>query len=75
LNDQGIGTGIHYPVPIHLQKAFKFLDYNSGDLPVTEAITGEILTLPMYAELTAEQIETVAREVLNFEKEKSPAAK
>lgn len=75
LNDQGIGTGIHYPVPIHLQNAFKFLDYNPGDLPVTETITGEILTLPMYAELTADQVGTVANAILDFEKTILPAAR
>jgi dTDP-4-amino-4,6-dideoxygalactose transaminase len=73
LNDQGIGTGIHYPVPIHMQNAFKFLDYNPGDLPVTETITGEILTLPMYAELTADQVETVGNAILDFEKTILPA--
>lgn len=68
LNDQGIGTGIHYPVPIHMQKAFKFLGYNSGDFPVTEAITADILSLPMYAELTEQQVESVTNAIKIFSK-------
>jgi dTDP-4-amino-4,6-dideoxygalactose transaminase len=55
LQEQGIGTGIHYPIPCHLQPAFRSLGYRRGDLPVTERIAGEILSLPMYPELTAEQ--------------------
>lgn len=60
LGQQGIGTGIHYPVPIHLQSCCENLGYHSGDLPITEAITQEILSLPMYPELTHEQIRQVA---------------
>jgi dTDP-4-amino-4,6-dideoxygalactose transaminase len=52
---QGIGTGIHYPIPCHLQPAFRYLGYQVGDLPVTERIAGEVLSLPMYPELMAEQ--------------------
>jgi dTDP-4-amino-4,6-dideoxygalactose transaminase len=55
LRDQGVGVGIHYPVPCHLQPAFQHLGYREGDLPVTEQITDEILSLPMYPELAAEQ--------------------
>jgi len=56
LKGHGIASGIHYPVPVHLQKAMAYLGYRAGDLPVTERIVGEILSLPMYAELTDEQI-------------------
>jgi dTDP-4-amino-4,6-dideoxygalactose transaminase len=66
LNAQGIGTGIHYPVPIHLQKAAAFMGYKEGDFPVTEKAVTEILSLPMYAELTAEQVKTVADEIKKF---------
>jgi len=66
LKDQGIFTGIHYPVPAHLQPATQFLGYKPGDLPVTERVTGEILSLPMYAELTEAQIERVAEAVGAF---------
>ncbi len=66
LNEQGIGTGIHYPVPIHLQKPFASYGDGSGSLPVTERIVNEILSLPMYAELTGEQIEQVVEGIRDF---------
>jgi dTDP-4-amino-4,6-dideoxygalactose transaminase len=59
LREAGIETGLHYPVPIHLQKAYAFLGYRHGDLPVTEAFCDRCLSLPMYAELTDEQISAV----------------
>lgn len=48
----GIGTGIHYPIPLHLQKAYTTLSYKKGDLPVTERVAAEILSLPMFPGLT-----------------------
>jgi dTDP-4-amino-4,6-dideoxygalactose transaminase len=63
LAEAGIGTGIHYPVPVHLQKAYAYLGYRQGDLPVTEALASEILSLPMFPHLTAEQQERVAQEL------------
>jgi dTDP-4-amino-4,6-dideoxygalactose transaminase len=66
LKAQGIFTGIHYPIPLHLQKAMVFLGYKVGDFPVTERITNEILSLPMYAELTDEEIETIVTTVKKF---------
>ena len=65
LNELNIGTGIHYPVPIHLQKAFAGFGYKPGDLPVTEQTVEEILSLPIYPELTQEQAETVVQAVLS----------
>jgi dTDP-4-amino-4,6-dideoxygalactose transaminase len=59
-----IQTGIHYPVPAHLQEACAALGYRAGDFPVTEAAAPRILSLPMFAELTAEQIDYVADAVL-----------
>lgn len=56
----GIGTGIHYPVPIHLQEAMQFLGYRKGDFPVTERVATEVVSLPMYAELTDAQVEAIA---------------
>jgi dTDP-4-amino-4,6-dideoxygalactose transaminase len=55
LNADGVGAGIHYPVPCHLQGAFKHLNLGPGTFPVAEKTAGEILSLPMYAEITAEQ--------------------
>jgi dTDP-4-amino-4,6-dideoxygalactose transaminase len=59
----GISTGIHYPVPIHLQEAYQELDYRNGDFPVTERYASEILSLPMYPELTQSEIERVAESI------------
>jgi dTDP-4-amino-4,6-dideoxygalactose transaminase len=55
LKAAGIGTGIHYPVPLHLQRAYLGLGYRSGDLPVTESVSAEIVSLPMYPQLTNAQ--------------------
>jgi dTDP-4-amino-4,6-dideoxygalactose transaminase len=60
LAENGIGSGIHYPLPLHLQKAYQHLGYGVGDFPVSERICSELLSLPMYAELEEEQIEYVA---------------
>jgi dTDP-4-amino-4,6-dideoxygalactose transaminase len=66
LTERGIGTQIHYPVPIHMQEAAQFLGYRKGDLPVTEKVAGEVLSLPMFAELTDAQIDRVAASVNEF---------
>ena len=71
LTERGIGTQIHYPVPIHMQEAAQFLGYRKGDLPVTEKVAGEVLSLPMYAELTDSQIERVATNVTEFMRTKA----
>jgi len=68
LGNRGISTGIHYPVPLHLTKAYQDLGYpGPGSLPVSEKLSGEILSLPMYAELTPKQIERVVDTVLDFQ--------
>ncbi|MCK4403801.1 MAG: DegT/DnrJ/EryC1/StrS family aminotransferase [candidate division Zixibacteria bacterium] len=56
LKQKGIFTNIHYPIPIHLQNAYRFLGYKKRSFPVTEGCMDEILSLPMFAELTEEQI-------------------
>jgi len=60
LNDAGIQTGIHYPVPVHLQPAYAPLGHSEGDFPESERQSRRVLSLPMFAELTNEQIEHVA---------------
>lgn len=66
LKSAGIQTNIHYPVPIHLQKAYAGLGLGAGSYPKTELIAGEILSLPMYPEITQEQIEYVAVKIKEF---------
>jgi dTDP-4-amino-4,6-dideoxygalactose transaminase len=73
LAEKGIGTLIHYPVPAHLQKAYSYRGYKRGDLPVTEQMTQRILSLPMFPELTDEQVGYVIKEVRNYHL-KNPAA-
>jgi dTDP-4-amino-4,6-dideoxygalactose transaminase len=66
LNDKGIGTGLHYPVPLHLQKAYSYQGYKEGEFPVTESVAKRLLSLPMFPELTKAQIEYVAQTVKEF---------
>jgi dTDP-4-amino-4,6-dideoxygalactose transaminase len=67
LQDVGIQSAIHYPVPVHLQKAYAHLDYRSGDLPVTEALCEQCLSLPIYPELSKEKMSRVASALLDLE--------
>jgi dTDP-4-amino-4,6-dideoxygalactose transaminase len=60
----GIGTGIHYPFPLHLSKPYAALGYRPGDLPVTERLSGEILSLPMFPTLTVDQQRRTAARLL-----------
>jgi dTDP-4-amino-4,6-dideoxygalactose transaminase len=53
---RSIGTGIHYPIPLHLAEAYRNLGYRKGDFPVSERLADEILSLPMFPGLTEEQI-------------------
>jgi dTDP-4-amino-4,6-dideoxygalactose transaminase len=66
LHARGIQTGIHYPTPVHLLPAYADLGYQSGQFPHSERAANEVLSLPMFAELTADQTQTVARAVLEF---------
>ncbi len=77
LGSVGIGTGIHYPVPLHQQKAYSHLGYKGGDFPVTEKIAPEIVSLPMFPNLSAEQQERVVKAVAEFTgaKKALPAAR
>ena len=67
LQDVGIQSAVHYPVPIHLQKAYAHLGYRAGDLPVTEALCEHCLSLPIYPELSKEKISRVASVLLDLE--------
>jgi len=71
---QGIQTGIHYPTPVHLLPAFADLGYHAGQFPHAEKAANEVLSLPMFPELTAAQCEEVARAVLNLAGETPRAA-
>src|SRR4029077_7301002 len=61
LAKSGIGTGIHYPVPLHLQEAYRHLQYPAGSFPICEGVASEILSLPMYPQLRMDQIRRVVR--------------
>lgn len=62
----GIGTGIHYPIPLHLQDAYKAMGYAQGDFPVTERVAAEIVSLPMFPQLNAAQQSRVVAETMNI---------
>lgn len=66
LNDKGVGAGIHYPFPCHLQGAYSHLGYKEGSLPVTEKLAKEILSLPVYPEMTMAQQDVVVKTVQEF---------
>ncbi len=66
LNEKGVATGLHYPLPLHLQKAYAHLGYKKGDFPVTERVAERLLSLPMFPELTREQIEYVVDCIKEF---------
>ena len=66
LADANIDTGIHYPLPLHLQQAYKHFGYKQGDFPVTEKVAAEILSLPMYPQLEAEQQQRVVQKAAEF---------
>jgi dTDP-4-amino-4,6-dideoxygalactose transaminase len=63
LAEAGIGTGIHYPIPLHLQKAYEHLGHRKGAFPVTERVAGEIVSLPMFPQMTREQQQEVVQSV------------
>ena len=61
LRDRGIGCGIHYPIPLHLQEAYASLGLGEGAFPVAERCAREFLSLPMYPELSEQQVQHVAK--------------
>ena len=62
----GIGSGIHYPIPVHLQRGYANLGYKQGDFPITEQSCNQVLSLPMYAELSQEQLKEVVASIHEF---------
>jgi dTDP-4-amino-4,6-dideoxygalactose transaminase len=66
LKKAGIGTGIHYPIPLHLQKAYAFMNYSLRDFPVAGRVASEIVSLPMFPQLTLEQQTRVVEEISAF---------
>jgi dTDP-4-amino-4,6-dideoxygalactose transaminase len=74
LAEQGIGSLIHYPVPAHLQKAYSYRGYKVGDLPATEFAANRILSLPMFPQMSDEQVNTVIAAIRQFTK-LNPAAR
>ncbi len=67
LSDSGIGVGIHYPVPLHLQPAFRSLGYGMGDFPVSERLAGSVLSIPMYPEVSEAQLDRVVQTIGSFD--------
>jgi dTDP-4-amino-4,6-dideoxygalactose transaminase len=66
LSRHGVGAAVHYPVPIHLQEATKYLGYKDGDFPVTEQLAGEIISLPIYPELGIDEVNYVCQTINDF---------
>ncbi|MFC1743007.1 DegT/DnrJ/EryC1/StrS family aminotransferase [Candidatus Riflebacteria bacterium] len=72
LQQKGIGAGIHYPIPIHLQKGLGNLGYKKGDFPITEKACDEVLSLPIFPGITKGQQDYIAQNILDFEKSNLP---
>ncbi|WP_027624731.1 DegT/DnrJ/EryC1/StrS family aminotransferase [Clostridium lundense] len=66
LKENGIGTSIYYPIPLHLQKCFSYLGYKEGDFPVAEKACKEVLALPIYPEITEDEVEYVCKKIREF---------
>jgi dTDP-4-amino-4,6-dideoxygalactose transaminase len=74
LGTAGIGTGIHYPIPVHLQTPYRVLGYKEGDFPVSERVAAEAVSLPMHAHLSPEQQRLIAESLFAFMSLGMPAA-
>jgi len=66
LKENGIATGVYYPIPLHLQKAYKDLGYKEGDLPNAEYLSHRTFAIPMFAELTDEEKEYIVETIKKF---------
>ena len=68
LTEQGIGTGVYYPLPLHLQPAFTHLGYKIGDFPIAEKLSGEVLSLPVHPGLSSEDLERIVEGVNGWQR-------
>jgi dTDP-4-amino-4,6-dideoxygalactose transaminase len=66
LKEKGIGTSVYYPIPLHLQKCFEYLGHKRGDFPVAERLCGRVLALPMFPELTEDEVSYVCEGIKEF---------
>lgn len=66
LQENGVAAGVYYPLPLHLQDCFKYLNYAQGDFPITEEVSKQILSLPIYPEMTGAQIDYVIKSMKSF---------
>jgi dTDP-4-amino-4,6-dideoxygalactose transaminase len=66
LQAQGIGSGVYYPVPLHLQECFEYLGYRAGQFPESERACREVLSLPVFPELADEQLERVVAAIRGY---------
>jgi dTDP-4-amino-4,6-dideoxygalactose transaminase len=74
LAEAGIATGVHYPIPLHLQKAYQHLGYQRGAFPVTERVAAEIVSLPMFPQLSHTLQKEVVEKVVEFVESKQTVA-
>ncbi len=68
LHENGISAGVHYPVPLHLQKAYSFLGLAKGDLPISEKLAETVISLPIYPELPMSQVEQICQMISDYHK-------
>ncbi|HEX3008329.1 MAG TPA: DegT/DnrJ/EryC1/StrS family aminotransferase, partial [Bacteroidales bacterium] len=66
LQEKGIPAMVYYPVPLHMQNAYKYLGYKEGDFPVSEHLCARVISLPMHTELDDKQLEYITSSILNF---------
>lgn len=66
LSDQGISTGLHYPLPLHLQPAFDYLGFKKGAFPVAEKVTAQCVSLPMYPQMSREEVQYVCQHIKEY---------